>query len=153
MELTLKNKHIYLPSYNNVLTKTDSISIKVLDKYDLKGSTMTAYINGRVLTFNQTFNIPEGSLDSKYFDLKIVIVASDGKQYEYISDTQPITRAIILGAPCKEWYPSIIDSMSERLKKLEQRADSLEEKQTECNINVTLALQGINEINNKGEVL
>lgn len=154
MILTLKNKHIYLPTYNNVLTNSDLVEIKVGDLLDLKNYNTTAFVNGIQIPFQGSFKIPADVLHANYLELKIVLTSISGSEcIEYVADKKPITRAFILGSSSKEWYPSVVGSLIDRVTALEKSSTKHDEALIEHGINITLALNGIDEINKKGDVL
>lgn len=144
MKLILHKGHIYLPLGNNVVINRGDFEVVIKDNINVDEYTTTAIINGEQQVFNNSFSITESQLNGPYLELKIVLVNKlDGTALEYTSDKQPITRAIVLGQPPKEWYPSTVQSLLDRLAALESKTAN----------NFELVFEAIRELKNKGEVL
>lgn len=122
MKLLLKNGHIYLPVSNNVVIDNATFAIEVLDKIDLTNYNKTVIINGSQHSFTEVFTIAKKELAKQFLDLSITLTHKDtGEALEYKADTYPITRAVVLGRPFNECYPSIVNNIVERLNIIEQK--------------------------------
>lgn len=121
MKLILKNKHIYLPVSNNVVSDNAPFTVDILDKLDINNYSKLVTINGTQRSFEDTFTISKKELSQRYLQLTISLVHRDtGEVLEYKADPYPITRAFMLGRPFNECYPSIINNLLERINKLEE---------------------------------
>ena len=161
MKLLLKNKHIYLPVSNNVVTENATFAIEVLDDLNLDMYNKTVKINGNQSTFTDSFTIHKKELMQKYLSMSIVLTHKDtGESIEYQADPYPITRAFVLGRPFNECYPSIVNNMTERLNNLERKAALTWEtlidhtaQLNEATQDINLLGQAIIEIKEEGEIV
>lgn len=144
MKLILLKNHIYLPTGNNVVIRRGYFDVVVKDKININNFTMVADINGEQQVFTDQFAITEEQLSKPYLELKIILTSkTDGTVIVYTSDKQPITRAAVLGLPPNEWYPSVVQSLLDRISALESLT----------NENFELVFEAIKELKNRGEVL
>lgn len=122
MKLILKNNYIYLPSNDIIINNSAVIcEVKVLDIVNTSDFIFTAIINNSEhIVFEGSFEIPYDQLNVKMLQLTITAISKDGKyKYEYVADSYPITKAILLGSPATEWYPGAINQLTERVSLLE----------------------------------
>jgi len=144
MKLILLNNHIYLPAGNGVIVKRGDFEVEVKDKINPDEFIMTASINGEQQVFTNSFSVTEDQLNSPYLELTITLTSKlDDTTIVYTSDKQPVTRAVVLGLPPKEWYPSTMQSLLDRVAILESKTKT----------NFDLVYKAIKELKNKGEVL
>jgi hypothetical protein len=161
MLLQLKNNHIYLPYSNVVLASEDAhFLVNILD-IDSQEYQTVAIVNGEAIPFVNEFVIERNKLKTPYLDIAIEAThKTTGKIIKYIADKYPITKAVVLGKPCSEWYPAIFKSILDRLELLEkyksdsQLTDSMQTKEiASIKENIKLVELAIKEINEIGEVV
>lgn len=144
MKLVLNKSHIYLPAGSYTITEGISFDIQYLDRNNPDDYNKTAICNGEQIIFDTGLILPITKLKGPYLDLTIVLTNKyTGDQTVYTSDKQPLTKALVLGLPSNEWYPSVLQSMMDRLAALENSTNS----------NFELVYQAIRELKNKGDVL
>lgn len=144
MKLVLNKNHIYLPAGSYTITEGISFDVQYLDVNKPDDYNKTAICNGEQIVFDTGLTLPITKLKGSYLDLTIVLTNKyTGDQTVYTSDKQPLTKALVLGLSSNEWYPSVLQSMMDRLAALENSTNS----------NFELVYQAIRELKNKGDVL
>lgn len=161
MLLQLKNNYIYLPSSEIVPFSQDAHF--VIGSIDLNAAdySLVAVVNGEAIPFVHEFVIKQDKLKVAYLDITIEATHKDtGKTIKYKADRYPLTRAVILGKPSSEWYPSIIQSLKERIELLE-RHDVKSDEAIKAQANNIASIKddieiielAIKEINETGEIV
>lgn len=144
MKLILQNNHIYLPTGNNVVIKDATFNIQVNDDINIADYISSVSINGKQKEFTNYFTINVAELQDPYINLEITLINRyTGDTIKYTADKYPVTRAVVLGLPSNEWYPSTLQSLLERLADLEKKENDRYE----------LISKAIRELNSKGDVL
>lgn len=161
MILYLKNNHIYLPD-NNVIAYNDVVRFNIdIKDIDVNNYSFIVDINGEQSQFKNEFMLTRSQLKHKYLNLKIIAIHNEtGEEIIYTSDSYPITKAIVLGRPCSEWYPEVIQDLKERIKTLELyqsshnvRISNNSSEIEDIKSDVTRVELAIKELNEIGEVV
>lgn len=116
MELILKNKYIYLPLSNNVVSNSASFTVSIMDELDLDMYNKVVNINGNQTPFDTDFVITKTHLSKPTINLSINLIHKEtGEVLTYVADEYPVTRAFILGKTPSECYPSLVANLMERI--------------------------------------
>lgn len=159
MELVLKNKCIYFPTNDYVITNKAVFNVKILDQLDSEQYTTSYNLNGVSRIFKDTFVIDKSDLKSNTLNLTITI-STPYSNYTYKADDVPVTRAVILGQSASVLYPETIKSLLVRVANLENSDKETKgairqanKNISDLNINMNLALHAIKELSEEGEVV
>ena len=144
MKLILNKNHIYMPAGSYTITDEATFEIQAKDVSSLSDFIITVSYNGNTITTDGIFKIPVRQLTSPYLEIVITLTnRSTGHISTYTSDKQALTRAVVLGLPTNEWYPSVVQSLLDRLAALEGSSEK----------NFNLVFEAVRELKNRGEVL